>query len=302
MDPCSAGTIQYLRAIQGHSGGKHTNPTLQDNVSLPDDFAEHIYHVGSSQVTQSIFQSGLIPGGKDVKKGRHAVFMTAVNPMYIDLYREKDYEVTKPRIAANKHNLKIHQNTVYWCNLRVHRVKDCSVQTRSNAIILYNTLPAMCIETVVVMMSGEELYNKTYQSLEPNLNYERQDTTSSDARKSLDHSDKHGGMYRETCRGEKDFRIQGLHHSTVQEHDHIRKQAVQKFIHQLENHPNKEALQENLQQHRAFNPFSEKSKEMIYSMGSVEYFEICEVTPNIQCTNCMTHWPDGIENSTCGTC
>ena len=65
---------------------------------------------------------------------------------------------------------------------------------------------------------GEKLYSQTYQSpitpqraaLKPNLNCERQDTTSSDARSSFDHSDKHGGMYMEPCRGEIDFRIQRL--------------------------------------------------------------------------------------------
>ena len=132
----------------------------------------------------------------------------------------------------------------------------------------------MCIEKVVVVKSGKELYSKTYQSpiapqrvvLKPNLNYERQDTTSSDARESIDHSDKHGRTYRKSCRGEIDFRMQGLPHSAVQEHDHIRKQAVQKLTHQFENHPNKAALQEDLQQRRAFNPSSEKSKELIYSM------------------------------------
>ena len=82
---------------------------------------------------------------------------------------------------------------------------------------------------------------------------------------------------------------QGLLHSAVQEHDHIRKQAVQKLIHQFENHPNKQAPQEDLQQNRAFNPFSEKSKEMIYSVGHMEYFEMCEITPNMHCTNCLTH-------------
>ena len=37
-------------------------------------------------------------------------------------------------------------------------------QTRSNAIILYDTLPAICIKKVVYMKSGEELSNKVYQS------------------------------------------------------------------------------------------------------------------------------------------
>ena len=92
--------------------GKHINPTLQDNALLQDDFAEHINHVGSSHDMHSI-QSGLIPGGKDVKRGRHAVFFTAVNPVYIDHYREKDYDETQPKIAVYKHNWKVHQNTVY---------------------------------------------------------------------------------------------------------------------------------------------------------------------------------------------
>ena len=87
-DPFHADTILHLRATQGHSGGKHNNPTLQDNVLLPGNFAVHIYHVGSFPDTHSIIQSGLIPGGKDVKKGRHTVFFTAVNPMFIDHHRE----------------------------------------------------------------------------------------------------------------------------------------------------------------------------------------------------------------------
>ena len=170
MDPHSADTIS-----------SHINPTFQDNVLLPIDFAEHIYHVGSSHDTHSIIQSGLVPGGKDVKKGRHAVFFTAVNTMFIDHYREKDYEVTKPRIAVYKHKWKIHQNTVYWCHLTVGQSKGLQFyHTRSNAIILYNTLSAMCIEKVVVRKSGEELY-----------------TTGSDARRSFEHSDKLGGTYRE---------------------------------------------------------------------------------------------------------
>ena len=35
VDPLSADTMVYLRPIQGHSGGKHVNPTQQDNVYLP---------------------------------------------------------------------------------------------------------------------------------------------------------------------------------------------------------------------------------------------------------------------------
>ena len=42
----SSGAILYLRALQGHSGRNLIDPSLQDNVVIPDGFFQHIYHVG----------------------------------------------------------------------------------------------------------------------------------------------------------------------------------------------------------------------------------------------------------------
>ena len=94
---------------------------------------------------------------------------------------------------------------------------------------------------------------------------------------------------------------QGLHHSAVQQEDHTREEAVKKLIHQCETHPNREDLKTDLKQNHAFNPFSEQSKVMICSMGNMEYFEICEITPKVQCHNCMTYWTKVIVYCTCGT-
>ena len=41
----SSGTILDLRALQGHSGRSLIDPTLQDNVIIPDGFFKYIYHV-----------------------------------------------------------------------------------------------------------------------------------------------------------------------------------------------------------------------------------------------------------------
>ena len=114
----------------------------------------------------------------------------------------------------------------------------------------------------MIRKSAEELYSKTCQSLtlqqtivlKPNMHYGRQDTTSSDARTSFDHPDRHGGTYIQTCRGEMDFRIQGLSHSTVQVHDHTRNEAIQKLIHQFETHPNRKALQTDLKAKSSIQP------------------------------------------------
>ena len=60
--------------------------------------------------------------------------------------------------------LDIHQNQVYWANLRVAQKKGLTFyQARSDAIILHNTPPAACIEMVVAMSSGV-LYNEMYES------------------------------------------------------------------------------------------------------------------------------------------
>ena len=65
--------------------------------------------------------------------------------------------------------------------------------------------------------------------------------------------------------------------------DDTRKEAVKRLIHQFEPHPNLEALKADLEKDQAFNPFSEKSKDMIRSMENTEYFEMCEITSKVQC-------------------
>ena len=54
--------ILYLPAIQGHSGENPVDQSSQDNVPVPDNFFEFIYHVGSYVNMHSIIASGLIAG------------------------------------------------------------------------------------------------------------------------------------------------------------------------------------------------------------------------------------------------
>ena len=52
-----SGEILYLRALQGHSGRNLIDPSLQDNVLIPDDFFEYINHVGCAINSHSIMNS-----------------------------------------------------------------------------------------------------------------------------------------------------------------------------------------------------------------------------------------------------
>ena len=62
-DP-SGQEILYLRALQGHSGRNPVDPTLKDNVLIPDNFFEYIYHIGCAINLHAITNSGLILGGQ----------------------------------------------------------------------------------------------------------------------------------------------------------------------------------------------------------------------------------------------
>ena len=148
----------------------------------------------------SIIQCGSIPGGKSLKRNRHSVFLTAVNPMYTYQHQEEaQYDLDKPRIAMYEKTWKIHPNTVYWCNLKLVQRKGLQFyQTRSNAITLFFSLLAICIEKVVFMKTGRELYSKVYQFprlsrrtiLTPKLHHGRQDLSHPKARTSSDHRSK----------------------------------------------------------------------------------------------------------------
>ena len=61
-----------------------------------------------------------------------------------------------------------------------------------------------------------------------------------------------------------DFRIQGLPHSVVK---HAQSTSVRELIQKIENHPDRNALQQDLRQNKAYNPFSAESKRMIQEVG-----------------------------------
>ena len=133
----------------------------------------------------------------------------------IHLHKQRDDIVTKPRIAVYKHNGKRHQNRVFLCSSRVaHSERLKFYPTRSNAIILYNTLLAVCIEK---WWSGSHRRRIVQPNVSVSCCTAKKCTeadlalwtpTSSDARTSFDHSSKHNedcdvGTDKETCRGEK---------------------------------------------------------------------------------------------------
>ena len=58
---------------------------------------------------------------------------------------------------------KRHQDAVYWVDIQLAQQRGCKFyQTRSNAIIPYDTLPAYCIPRAIMMETGEIIHEKVF--------------------------------------------------------------------------------------------------------------------------------------------
>ena len=164
----SSGTLVYIRALQGHSGCNLVDPTLQDNVIIPSNYFQYIYHVGCAINLHSIINSGLIPGVQNLNN-RQTVFFLLVAPMDNNHKNLDTIDLSVPRHAQYMRKAwKRHQNAVFWVDINLALRKGLKFyQTRSNAFILHETLPVYCIPKVVRMETGEIIYEKVYASPRP---------------------------------------------------------------------------------------------------------------------------------------
>ena len=122
-------------------------------------------------------------------------------------------DLTKPRIAPYKNRWKRLTNTVFWCNLKLVQERGLLFyQTRSHAVVLYDTLSAACIEKAVCMKTTDELYQKVRWTpkvlrvvSKSNSQYDLQDPQIQDARSSWEPSND-SKSYGENCNNTVDHR------------------------------------------------------------------------------------------------
>ena len=103
---------------------------IQDAISL-------IFHYRTMYQFRTISSSTLII--LDVLSIWHSITnsgLTAVNPMHQNHQDPKELDLSKPRVASYKQKWKVHQDTVYWDDIKLAQRKGLKFyQTRSNAVI-----------------------------------------------------------------------------------------------------------------------------------------------------------------------
>ena len=138
------------------------DPSLQDNVFIPNDFYEYIYHFGCSINLHSIMNSRFIAGGLSLKK-RHTVCFLPVDPMNNEDKDSETIDPKAPRLARYLHTAwRKHQNTVYWVDIRLTQKKvSSSIKTRWKRHLFYNKIPTYCIAKAVKLETGESSRKRT---------------------------------------------------------------------------------------------------------------------------------------------
>ena len=75
---------------------------------------------------------------------------------------------------------------------------------------------------------------------------------------------------------------------------------ILELIRRITRHPQKQAVQNDLDKKQSFNAFSAESKKAIKESGNIEISEIVNTEPKLQCKFCLNHCNPGIIYCVCG--
>ena len=196
-----------------------------------------------------------MPGGKPQERKTSGILLYSEPDGRRVWYGVTPCDLAKPRIAPHKNTWETTSKIRFLVQFEAHsREKGMQFyQTRSHAVVLYNTLPAACIEKAVCMNTQDELYQK-YRStprvsrvvLKSNSQYGQQDPQSQDARSCWEPSSD-SKSYGEICNNTVDHRIPGVPLSAVEQQNTKRENKVEKLIEKFENHKNKKIIHSGLE-------------------------------------------------------
>ena len=175
-------------------------------------------------------------------------------------------------------------------------------QTRSNAIILQGALPANCIVRAERLKNGEKLCERQYLTLCPppkiSLRHDHDWTRGNDELVStFEQQPAKPTQSKPKPMKIVDFSVSGIPDEAVKRSENFHNLQL---IRRITRHPQKQAVQNDLDKEQSFNAFSDESKRAIMEAGNIEISEIVNVEPKWQCKVCFNHCSTGVINCACG--
>ena len=94
-----------------------------------------------------------------------------------------------------------------------------------------------------------------------------------------------------------DFSVSGIPEEVVKRSE---TSNILQLLRRITRHPQKQAVQNDLDQKQSFNAFSAESKKAIKESGNIEISEIVNTEPKWQCKSCLKHCNPGVVYCVCG--
>ena len=94
-----------------------------------------------------------------------------------------------------------------------------------------------------------------------------------------------------------DFSVSGIPEEAVKRSENF---SILQLIRRITRHPQKQAVQNDLDKEQSFNAFSDESKQAIMDAGNIEISEIVNAEPKWQCKSCLNHCNPGVIYCVCG--
>ena len=94
-----------------------------------------------------------------------------------------------------------------------------------------------------------------------------------------------------------DFSVSGIPEEAVKRSETFN---ILQLIRRITRHPQKQAVQNDLDKEQSFNAFSAESKKAIKEAGNIEISEIINAEPKWQCKSCLNHCNPGVIYCVCG--
>ena len=94
-----------------------------------------------------------------------------------------------------------------------------------------------------------------------------------------------------------DFSVSGIPEEAVKRSENFN---ILQLIRRITRHPQKQAVQNDLDQEQSFNALSAESKKAIKESGNIEISEIVNAEPKWQCKSCLNHCNPGVIYCVCG--
>ena len=94
-----------------------------------------------------------------------------------------------------------------------------------------------------------------------------------------------------------DYSVSGIPEEAVKRSENFN---ILQLIRRITRHPQKQAVQKDLDKEQSFNAFSDESKQAIKEAGNIEISEIVNAEPKWQCKYCLNHCNPGVIYCVCG--